>query len=128
MKWLKKYKLFESIPSEILNDIEDIVLELNDSGRITAKIYSSIKFGTYIGFFIKETMDMGTFNFDDIEEYVFRIRDYLGDMYLSCSALFQDQYDDMDGSIHRVEINLQDKKIIDSIRSRELKNLIIQIK
>ena len=128
MKWLKTYKLFESVPSEILNDIEDIVLELNDSGRITAKIYSSIKFGTYIGFFIEETMDMETFNFDDIEEYVLRIRDYLGDMYLSCSVLFQDQYDDMDHSIHRVEINLEDKKIIDSIRSRELKNLIIQIK
>lgn len=128
MKWLKTYKLFESVHSGLLNDIEDIVAELNDSGRITAKIYFSIKFGTYIGFFIKETMDMGTFNFDDIEEYVFRIRDYLGDMYLSCSALFQDQYDDMDNSIHRVEINLQDKKIIDSIRSRELKNLIIQIK
>lgn len=128
MKWLKTYKLFESISDEILNEIEDILLELNDAGRISGKIYSSTKFGTYVGFFIKEKMDMGTFNFSDIEEYVFRIKEYLGDKYLACSALFQDEYDDMDHSIQRVEINLDNKKIIDSITNRDLKNLIIQIK
>lgn len=127
MQRIKTYKLFESVHSEVINDIEDIVAELNDSGRITAKIYSSIKFGTYIAFFIGG-LDMGTFNFDDVEQYVLRIRDYLGDIYLSYSALFQYQYNDMDHSIHRVEINLQDKKIIDSFRDRELKNLIIKIK
>lgn len=141
MKHLKTYKSFESTyqySDEVLKDIQDMIIELNDSGRISAKVISS-HFGTltktnqggrtykdYVGFFVKGTYDMDGFNFSEIEDYVFRIKDYLGDKYRECSALFQDQYD-MGDSVYRELIDLDSPKVVDSIREREIKNLIIQI-
>lgn len=130
MRRLKTYKAFESTyehNDEILKDIQDIIIELNDSGRISAKVFTSQKFGTYVGFFVKDTHDMEGFYFDEIEDYVFRIKDYLGTRYRECSALFQDQYDNMDHSIDRELLDLDNPKTLDSIRKREIKNLIIQI-
>lgn len=130
MKHLKTYKSFESTyqySDEVLKDIQDMIIELNDSGRISASVVPSQKFGTYVGFFVKGADDMGGFYFGEIEDYVFRIKDYLGTRYRECSALFQDQYDNMDHSIDRELVDLDNPKTLDSIRGREIKNLIIQI-
>lgn len=135
MRYIKPYRLFESVydyTDDVLKDISDMVIELNDSGRISSHVLPSKKFGNYVGFFIKDPFarqyDMVGFKFQDIEDYVFRIRDYLGDRYLNCSALFTDQYDDMDHTIHRVPVDLDSPEEMDNVRERELKNLIIQIK
>lgn len=133
MKHLIDWKLFESnyqySDDEILKDVVDITIELNDSGRISSRVLTSQKFGTYVGFFVKDTLDMGGFLFDEIEDYVYRIKDYLGDRYKECSALFQDRYRDMDHfyNVTREEIDLDNTEEVDSIREREIKNLIIQI-
>lgn len=131
MRFIKTYKLFESVyelNDEVLKDVSDMVMELNDSGRISARVLPSQKFGNYVGFFVKNPYDMESFSFDEIEDYVFRVKDYLGDRYSKCSALFLDQYDDMDHGIHRVMIDLDNQEDIHKVRNREIKNLIIQIK
>ena len=127
MKYLKKYKIFESdvILKDMVDDIRDILVELEDEGRIKTSINSTTGiFKKYVAFYLSDHMDYDGFLFYEISYYVFRLKRYLGDNFKSCSALFI-----RDKNRHyRIIIDLEDEKEINKLKDLPIENLIIEIK
>ena len=106
MKYLKKYKIFESVDTTT-EDITEICYELTDApSRFAIKIYGDNEFtgwgvipgsgmnvpslvdGDKILFItLSNYMDYDGFSFDEVREVVLRLIDYLGDKYKGCSVL-----------------------------------------
>jgi hypothetical protein len=125
MKYLKNYKIFEG--NFNIQDIQDILLELEDS-RVNGHIATtSGKFKTYIGFHLKEIRDYNGFYFNEISDCVFRLKDYLGDN-IKCSSLLSVEEKQM-GSSLRVDLDLKDEsKLTNLLDGKSIENLIIQLK
>lgn len=136
VKYLKRYsKINETnISSDdfktIVEDVRDILLELEDGGRIKTSIETtSGKFKTYIGFYLSDFNDYDGFYFNEVSEYVFRIKDYLGDNLKSCSVLLVADKDLMDHTLHRTEIDItKEESTLRMLNGLAIENLIIQIK
>jgi hypothetical protein len=114
---------------KIINDIRDILLELEDGDRIKTTIETtSGKFKTYIGFYLSNFDDYNGFYFNEISEYVFRIKDYLGDNLKSCSALLVGDKDTMDYEhVFELDLNREDR-VVNLLEGLPIENLVIQIK
>jgi hypothetical protein len=125
MKYLKNYKIFEG--NFNIQDIQDILLELEDS-RVNGQIATtSGKFKTYIVFHLKEIRDYNGFYFNEISDCVFRLKDYLGDN-IKCSSLLSVEEKQM-GSSLRLDLDLKDEnKLTNLLDGESIENLIIQIK
>jgi hypothetical protein len=130
---MKHLKYFESNNFDF-SDIKDILLELEDS-RINGSI-EKIKSSTYIGFYLRDIYDYDGFNFNEISDCVFRLKDYLGDNIKSCSILLVEDkekhfrvYGASNWNRSRKEIELNDEsKIINLLDGKSIENLIIQLK
>lgn len=79
MKYLTSYKLFENKYSstnlsqkDLIRDINDILLELEDVGFT---IFISDKF-------IRISKPPTSFNYDVVDEYIERLKDYLGKKFI----------------------------------------------
>jgi hypothetical protein len=131
MKYLKNYKIFES--NFNIQDIQDILLELEDS-RVKGQIATtSGKFKTYIVFHLKDIRDYNGFYFNEISDCVFRLKDYLGDNIKSCSLLSVEEKQ-MGSSLTQklksgVDLDLKDESKLTTLLDGEaIENLIIQLK
>ena len=76
MKHLKNIKEIE-----IVNDIRDILLELIDTGKYHIFFDDSMKPSIYHCLIRKRGNDI--IEWDDIKEYVYRIKNYLGKRYIT---------------------------------------------
>lgn len=124
MKYLKNYKIFES--NFNIEDIQDILLELEDS-RVKGQIVTtSGKFKTYILFHLNDIRDYNGFYFNEISDCVFRLKDYLGDNIKSSSLLSVEEK--QMGSSLRVDLDLKDEsKLTTLLDGESIENLIIQV-
>ena len=135
MKYLKSFNKVNELNinsdefRKIINDIRDILLELEDGDRIKTTIETtSGKFKTYIGFYLSNFDDYNGFYFNEISEYVFRIKDYLGDNLKSCSALLVGDKDTMDYEhVFELDLNREDR-VVNLLEGLPIENLVIQIK
>ena len=136
MKYLKRYSQINEINISsdefkvMVEDIRDILLELEDGGRIKTSIETtSGKFKTYIGFYLSSFDDYNGFYFNEVSEYVFRIKDYLGENLKSCSVLLVSDKDVMDHTINRTQIDItKEESASRMLDGLPIENLIIQIK
>lgn len=136
MKYLRKFSQVNEVNINsdefrtMVEDIRDILLELEDGGRIKTSIETtSGKFKTYIGFYLSNFNDYDGFYFDEVSEYVFRIKDYLGDNLKSCSVLLVGDKDLMDHTLHRTEVDItKEESASRMLDGLAIENLIIQIK
>ena len=83
MRYLKSYKLFESVSTDIKADIEDMLLELTDyqiEYSVTELKYykDGIKGEDCLRVYIKDNQDR-FFRLEDIMDVLLRIKDYLKD-------------------------------------------------
>ena len=83
MRYLKSYKLFESVSADIKADIEDMLLELTDyqiEYSVTELKYykDGIKGEDCLRVYIKDNQDR-FFRLEDIMDVLLRIKDYLKD-------------------------------------------------
>jgi hypothetical protein len=124
MKYLKNYKIFES--NFNIEDIQDILLELEDS-RVKGQIVTtSGKFKTYILFHLNDIRDYNGFYFNEISDCVFRLKDYLGDNIKSCSYLSVEEK--QMGSSLRVDLDLKDESKLTTLLDGEaIEKIIIQL-
>lgn len=130
MKYLKKYKIFESdiIPQDMVDDIRDILIDIEDGGRIKTSIKSTSGKQKYIGFFLRNHMDYDGFLFDEISYYVFWLKRYLGDNLKSCSVVFKDPNRNRRNR-GRVNLDLNnEEELIKKLKDEPIENLIIDIK
>jgi hypothetical protein len=136
VKYLKRYSQINEINISsdefkvMVEDIRDILLELEDGGRIRTSIETtSGKFKTYIGFYLSNFDDYNGFYFNEVSEYVFRIKDYLGENLKSCSVLLVRDKDVMDHTINRTQIDItKEESTSRMLDGLPIENLIIQIK
>jgi len=136
VKYLKRYSQINEINISsdefkvMVEDIRDILLELEDGGRIRTSIETtSGKFKTYIGFYLSNFDDYNGFYFNEVSEYVFRIKDYLGENLKSCSVLLVSDKDVMDNTINRTQIDItKEESTSRMLDGLPIENLIIQIK
>jgi hypothetical protein len=140
VKYLRRYSQINEtdINSDdfrvISQEIRDILLELEDGGKIEADIETtSGKFKTYIVFYLHDLLDFDGFYFDEISEYVFRIKDYLGDKLKSCSVLLVKDRDNgaLLSGYNKARINLDitdEEQTINRLKGLPIENLVIQIK
>ena len=105
MRYLKSYKLFESMSSELVADIEDILLELTDyqiEYSVTELKYykDGIKGEDCLRVFIKDNQDR-FFRLEDIMDVLLRIKDYLkeSDYSIDLGIPNSDDYLDIDDFI-----------------------------
>lgn len=127
MKFIKTYKIFESIENNIFEDIKDILIELEDDGSIgtTINVRENRK---YVNFFLKDHLNYNGFLFSEISEYVFRLKDYLGKNFRYCSVLLVRDKNRYSIGGNRININLDDEIQIRKIKELPIENLIIDIK
>ena len=125
MKYLKSFNLNENYSYE---DIEDILLELLDDGRISISLDIEGKNRKYIGFYLKDHMNYDGFMFSEVSDYVFRLKDYLGDNLRSCSVLFVKDKNRYGVGGGRITINLNSERDIRKLKESPIENLIIDIK
>jgi len=136
MKYLKRYSQINEVNINsdefrtMVEDIRDILLELEDGGRIKTSIETTYgKFKPYIGFHLSDFYDYDGFYFNEVSEYVFRIGDYLGDNLKSCSVLLVGDKDVMGNTLQRTEIDItKEESTSRMLRGLAIENLIIQIK
>ena len=105
MRYLKSYKLFESIYSELVADIEDILLELTDYNieysTSHLKYYKDgIKGENCFRVYIKDNQNR-FFGLEDIMDVLLRIKDYLkeSDYSIDLGIPNSDDYLDIDDFI-----------------------------
>ena len=105
MRYLKSYKLFESMSSELVADIEDILLELTDYNieysTSHLKYYKDgIKGENCFGVYIKDNQNR-FFGLEDIMDVLLRIKDYLkeSDYSIDLGIPNSDDYLDIDDFI-----------------------------
>ena len=134
MRYLKKYKLFESNDIDVREDITEICYELTD-GRFDIKIYDNNEFprwghipssGMNLPFLelgdnilcinLSDYRDYDGFSFDEIREVILRIIDYLGDRYKGCSVLSVGEYE---------RSNINKREIVEHNWTSNLTNLAI---
>ena len=140
MRYLKKYKIFESNDINVREDLTEICYELTD-GRFDIKIYDDPEFpgwGNIPGsgmnvphvepdnkilfIYLSDYRDyqnfrhLQGFSFDEVREVILRIVDYLGDRYKGCSVLSVSEHE-------RSSINR--REIVEHNWIGNLKNLII---
>jgi hypothetical protein len=131
LKYLKKYKIFESdiIPQDMVDDIRDILIDLEDGGRIKTSITStSGKYKKYVVFYLSDHMDYDGFLFDEISYYIFWLKRYLGDNLKSCSVVFKDPNRNRRNR-GRVNLDLNnEEELIKKLKDVQIENLIIEIK
>lgn len=128
MKYLKEYRLFESdvIPSYMVDDIRDRLIDLEDLGRIKTSIVStSGKHKKYVSFYLNNHIEYDGFLFEEISFYVFWLKKYLGDNFKSCYVLF---IKDKVLSGPRMIINLDNKEDLIKLKENPIDDLIIVIK
>jgi hypothetical protein len=127
VKFIKSYKVFESVKNNIFEDIKDILIELEDDGSIgtTINVRENRK---YIGFFLKDHLNYDGFLFSEISDYVFRLKDYLGENFKSCSVLLVRDKNRYGVGGYRVNINLDDENKIIKLKDLPIENLVIDIK
>ena len=102
MRYLKSYKLFESVSADIKADIEDMLLELTDyqiEYSVTELKYykDGIKGEDCLRVFIKDNQDR-FFRLEDIMDVLLRIKDYLkeSDYSIDLGIPNSDDYLDID--------------------------------
>lgn len=105
MRYLKSYKLFESMSSELVADIEDILLELTDYNieycTSHLKYYKDgIKGEDCLRVYIKDNQNR-FFGLEDIMDVLLRIKDYLkeSDYSIDLGIPNSDDYLDIDDFI-----------------------------
>jgi hypothetical protein len=125
VKYLKSFNLNENYSYE---DIEDILLELLDDGRISISLDIEGKNRKYIGFYLKDHMNYDGFFFSEVSDYVLRLKDYLGDNLRSCSVLFIKDKNRYGVGGGRITINLNSERDIRKLKESPIENLIIDIK
>lgn len=128
MEFIKSYKVFESdVDSHMISDIKDILIELEDDGIIGTIINNTKgKNRKYVGFYKKVDTDEGIY-FEEISDYVFRLKDYIGDKFRLCSVIFKDPNLNRKNN-GRVNIDLDDESQIKDLKKTPIRNLIIDIK
>ena len=114
MKYLKKYRIFESVePMEfarkiydLQNDINDIFFsEISDEDRFNVRVETtSGKNKTWISISLSDHMDFEGFRLGEIKDVLLRLKDYLGDKCGKVGILVQ-------GEIERIEIDINEKEI-----------------
>jgi hypothetical protein len=102
MRYLKSYKLFESVSADIKADIEDMLLELTDyqiEYSVTELKYykDGIKSEDCLRVYIKDNQDR-FFRLEDIMDVLLRIKDYLkeSDYSIDLGIPNSDDYLDID--------------------------------
>ena len=135
MRYLKTYKIFESLSTEdVREDLTEICYELTD-GRFAVKIYGDNEFtgwgvipgsgmnvpalvdGDKILFItLSNYMDYDGFSFDEVREVILRLIDYLGDRYKGCSVLSVGEYE---------RSNINKREIVEHNWFGNLTNLVI---
>jgi hypothetical protein len=125
VKYLKSFNLNENYSYE---DIEDILLDLLDDGRISISLDIEGKNRKYIGFYLKDHMNYDGFMFSEVSDYVLRLKDYLGDNLRSCSVLFIKDKNRYGVGGGRITINLNSERDIRKLKESPIENLIIDIK
>lgn len=124
MKYLKTYKLFESIDSNLEYDIKDIVADLEDLDEIGVYITTTLDDKPIIIFQSKSNL---AFSFIDIEYYVFRIVNYLGKEKVDrISYLTYDNRNFI--NVPRELLDLENKENLDKLKHKKIKNLDIVLK
>ena len=120
MRYLKKYKIFESVDT-LREDLTEICYDLTDDGRFDIKIYDNNELTyltlpsgekpylvgdkiLFIGLsnYINKGLKHDGFSFDEVREVILRLIDYLGDRYKGCSVLSVGEYERSD--INKSEI------------------------
>ena len=126
MKYLKSYKLFESISADIKSDIEDMLLELTDyqiEYNVKAVKYykDGINGEDCLSVYIKDNQDR-FFSLEDIMDVLLRIKDYLkdSDYSIDLGILNSDDY-----SGYRQTLDIDD--FMKEFSGEELYNLNIFI-
>jgi len=115
MKYIKTYKIFESESNEYLDDIKDILLELEDDGFRTRLSIDKLDYlsDNPIKFIAISNRLNGfspytPFEFVDIKDPLLRLREFIGESWISCSVLFQNSSDRID-----IDINEKDYDKLD---------------
>lgn len=115
MKYLKKYKIFES---EVDNDqyLYDICQELVDIGMKVVTIKSESKSRPNDRYLIVKFMSdadrKNGISWDDLKEYPLRIKDYLGERYKMFEFRKVESYRNHSGNPFE-KININDDTVID---------------
>jgi len=132
VKFIKTYKIFENeeiIPKDMVDDIRDILIDLEDGGRISTSLnYTSGKYRKYVSFYLKDHLDYKGFLFEEISYYVFWLKKYLGENYRSCSVLLIKDKNRYGLGGNRININLDNEKEVKKLKDLPIENLIIDIK
>lgn len=144
MKYLNSYRLFEVSSifrndsifyknTELTDDIKDILTEVEDGDRIkTSLTTTNGKCKNYISFYLSGKLDYDSyrngFNFNEISDYVFRLKSYLGGRLKSCSILLSKDVDEMNHFTNRINLNLEnEKELINKLDGLAIENLIMEI-
>lgn len=117
MKNLKSFKIFESginfreKLSNIEEDIKDILLELIDSGKVRVGFNDPYRNNKYV--MIRTSQSDKAIYWDDVQEYVDRIVDYLGDNFVQLKVRKHPNYrEDRNKNINTepdwIEVNTDD--------------------
>ena len=133
MKFIKTYKIFENeeiIPKDMVDDIRDILIDLEDGGRISTSVNPILR--KYVAFYLKDHLDYDGFLFDEISYYVFWLKKYLGENYKGCSVLLVSDKNRYGVGRNRININLDDEAEVETLKDlplgNRIENLIIDIK
>jgi len=117
MKNLKTFKIFESginfreKLSNIEEDIKDILLELIDSGEVRVVFNDPYRNNKYV--MLRTSQSDKSIYWDDVQEYVDRIVDYLGDNFTQIKIRKHPNYiEDKNRNINTepdwIEVNLDE--------------------
>ena len=80
MKYLRGYKLFESLSTDEKEDIKDILLELEDDGFSIEFDTREVGYLSYPHNYYYVTIERKIeFKYSDVSEVIERLKDYLGD-------------------------------------------------
>jgi hypothetical protein len=133
LKFIKTYKIFENeeiIPKDMVDDIRDILIDLEDGGRISTSVNPILR--KYVAFYLKDHLDYDGFLFDEISYYVFWLKKYLGENYKGCSVLLVSDKNRYGVGRNRININLDDEAEVETLKDlplgNRIENLIIDIK
>jgi hypothetical protein len=109
MKYLKKYKLFESFNEDIITELDDILLELKDLGYFVditemkgSGVLNPAKIRVYIG-----GIADSNFAYDDVKEVFERMTDYMESENFTILNMFYSTPEDPNSHFM---VNLEDYK------------------
>ena len=89
---------------EIVQTIDDILLELEDDGKFRISFNRINKM-----YFVQIRNINRVFNWNDVKEFIYRIKDYLGDRYIRTIVKSPTTYNKY------VEVILNEKECIDEV-------------